>query len=84
MIHGGFRLLRAWWLSGSGSALGLGGIHGYTGLGRGGVRWGGGHMCIKHYLKVHGTYQPIIAVLITLLIIPLKGLIGVIPVIIGS
>ena len=31
------------------------------------------------YLKVHGTYQPIITVLITPLIIPLKGLIGVIP-----
>ena len=32
-------------------------------------------------LKVHGTYKPIITVLITLLIIPLKGLIGVIPII---
>ena len=33
------------------------------------------------HLKVHGTYYPIITVLITLLIIPLKGLIGVIPII---
>ena len=33
------------------------------------------------YLEVHGTYKPIITVLITLLIIPLKGLIGVIPII---
>ena len=33
------------------------------------------------YLKVHGTYEPIITVLITLLMIPLKGLIGVIPII---
>ena len=32
-------------------------------------------------MKVHGTYSPIITVLITLLIIPLKGLIGVIPII---
>ena len=35
----------------------------------------------RGYLKVHGTYLPIIAVLITLLVIPLKGLIGVIPII---
>ena len=33
------------------------------------------------YLKVHGTYYLIITVLITLLIIPLEGLIGVIPII---
>ena len=33
------------------------------------------------YLEVHGTYEPIITVLVTLLIIPLKGLIGVIPLI---
>ena len=35
------------------------------------------------HLKVHGTYQPIVTVPITLLIIPLKGLIGVIPIISG-
>ena len=33
------------------------------------------------YLEVHGTYSPIRTVLIILLIIPLKGLIGVIPII---
>ena len=37
--------------------------------------------CDDLYLEVPGTYQPIITVLLTLLIIPLKGLIGVIPII---
>ena len=32
-------------------------------------------------MKVHGTYQPLITVLITLRIMPLKGLIGVTPII---
>ena len=39
--------------------------------------WGSG---CGVYLKVHDTYQPLTTVLITLLI-PLKGLIGVIPII---
>ena len=35
----------------------------------------------RTYLKVHGTYEPRKTVLIILLIVPLKGLIGVIPII---
>ena len=42
---------------------------------------GSGGLRGSNYLKVHGTYSPVITVLIAQLRIPLKGLIGVIPII---
>ena len=45
------------------------------------VLWQAPTLNLNPYLEVHGTYKPLITVLITLLILPLKGLIGVIPII---